>query len=38
MRLEIQQFCEFANAQIGHNVPMIKPKESDTLDFEAELQ
>ena len=30
-------FVRFANAQIGHNVPMIKPKESDTLDFEAEL-
>ena len=30
-------FVRFANAQIGHNAPMIKPKESDTLDFEAEL-
>ncbi|MBH67094.1 MAG: 5-carboxymethyl-2-hydroxymuconate isomerase [Rhodospirillaceae bacterium] len=30
-------FVRFANAQIGHNQPMLKPRESDTLDFEAEL-
>ena len=30
-------FVRFANAQVGHNQPMKKPKESDTLDFEAEL-
>jgi 2-keto-4-pentenoate hydratase/2-oxohepta-3-ene-1,7-dioic acid hydratase in catechol pathway len=30
-------FVRFANAQIGHGEPMLKPAESDKLDFEAEL-
>ncbi|WP_420403372.1 fumarylacetoacetate hydrolase family protein [Nisaea sp.] len=30
-------FARFANSQIGHKQPMIKPKVSDKLDFEAEL-
>jgi len=30
-------FVRFANANIGHRQPMIKPKVSDKLDYEAEL-
>ena len=30
-------FVRFANAQVGHKQPMLKPRESNTLDFEAEL-
>lgn len=30
-------FTRYANAQIGHNQPMIRPLETHTLDFEAEL-
>jgi 2-keto-4-pentenoate hydratase/2-oxohepta-3-ene-1,7-dioic acid hydratase in catechol pathway len=30
-------FVRFANAQIGHNQPMVKPAVSDRLDFEAEV-
>jgi 2-keto-4-pentenoate hydratase/2-oxohepta-3-ene-1,7-dioic acid hydratase in catechol pathway len=30
-------FVRFANAQIGHNQPMIRPLESYTLDYEAEV-
>tara|TARA_E500000305_G_scaffold96995_1_gene87376 strand:- start:109 stop:960 length:852 start_codon:yes stop_codon:yes gene_type:complete len=30
-------FGRFANSQIGHGQPMIKPKVSDKLDYEAEL-
>lgn len=30
-------FARFAAAQIGHNEPMIRPKESETLDFEGEI-
>jgi 2-keto-4-pentenoate hydratase/2-oxohepta-3-ene-1,7-dioic acid hydratase in catechol pathway len=30
-------FARFAAAQIGHNQPMIRPKESSTLDFEGEI-
>lgn len=30
-------FVRFANAQVGHDQPMVKPAESDTFDYEAEL-
>jgi 2-keto-4-pentenoate hydratase/2-oxohepta-3-ene-1,7-dioic acid hydratase in catechol pathway len=30
-------FVRFAGAQIGHEQPMIKPTESDRLDFEGEI-
>ncbi|WP_193184023.1 fumarylacetoacetate hydrolase family protein [Nisaea sediminum] len=30
-------FLRLPNSQIGHNQPMIRPKVSETLDFEAEL-
>jgi 2-keto-4-pentenoate hydratase/2-oxohepta-3-ene-1,7-dioic acid hydratase in catechol pathway len=30
-------FARFAAAQIGHLQPMLKPPESDTLDFEGEI-
>ena len=30
-------FTRFANAQIGHNQPMLRPPETHTLDYEAEL-
>ncbi|MEO9902569.1 fumarylacetoacetate hydrolase family protein [Nisaea sp.] len=30
-------FARFANTQIGHGQPLIKPKVSDKLDYEAEL-
>ncbi|MGD8416666.1 MAG: fumarylacetoacetate hydrolase family protein [Pseudomonadales bacterium] len=30
-------FVRFAGAQIGHEQPMIRPKESNTLDFEGEI-
>ena len=30
-------FVRFADAQIGHEQPMIRPKESDRLDFEGEI-
>lgn len=30
-------FTRFAAAQVAHNQPMIKPRESDTLDFEGEI-
>jgi 2-keto-4-pentenoate hydratase/2-oxohepta-3-ene-1,7-dioic acid hydratase in catechol pathway len=30
-------FVRFAEAQIGHEAPMIRPKESDRLDFEGEI-
>ena len=30
-------FARFAAAQVAHNKPMIRPKESNTLDFEGEI-
>lgn len=30
-------FVRFGNAQIGHEAPMIKPPESERLDFEGEI-
>jgi 2-keto-4-pentenoate hydratase/2-oxohepta-3-ene-1,7-dioic acid hydratase in catechol pathway len=30
-------FTRWANTQVGHNQPMIRPKASETLDFEGEL-
>ena len=30
-------FARFAAAQMGHNQPMIRPRESATLDFEGEI-
>ncbi|MBK80837.1 MAG: 5-carboxymethyl-2-hydroxymuconate isomerase [Gammaproteobacteria bacterium] len=30
-------FVRFANAQVGHGQPMIRPKESNTLDYEGEI-
>jgi len=30
-------FVRFANAQIGHEQPMIRPRESNTLDYEGEI-
>ena len=30
-------FVRFANAQVGHDQPMIRPKESNTLDYEGEI-
>lgn len=30
-------FARFAAAQVGHNQPMIRPRESNTLDFEGEI-
>ena len=30
-------FTRWANSQIGHNQPIIRPKISETLDFEGEL-
>ena len=30
-------FVRFAGAQIGHGQPMIRPRESDRLDFEGEI-
>ena len=30
-------FVRFAAAQVAHNAPMIRPKESNTLDFEGEI-
>lgn len=30
-------FVRFAAAQMGHNAPMIRPKESASLDFEGEI-
>lgn len=30
-------FARFAAAQVAHNQPMIKPRESDTLDWEGEI-
>ncbi len=30
-------FVRFSNAQIGHNQPMLRPPETHTLDYEAEL-
>ncbi len=30
-------FVRFANAQIGHEQPMIRPRESKTLDYEGEI-
>ena len=30
-------FVRFANAQIGHEEPMLRPRESSTLDFEGEI-
>ena len=30
-------FVRFANAQMGHDAPMIRPVESRTLDFEGEI-
>lgn len=30
-------FTRFANTQVGHNSPMVKPKVSDKFDFEGEL-
>lgn len=30
-------FTRFANTQIGHNQPIIRPRASQTLDFEGEL-
>ena len=30
-------FVRFADSQMGHNQPMLRPKESDRLDWEGEL-
>jgi len=30
-------FVRFANAQVGHEQPMVRPRESNTLDFEGEI-
>jgi 2-keto-4-pentenoate hydratase/2-oxohepta-3-ene-1,7-dioic acid hydratase in catechol pathway len=30
-------FVRFANAQVGHEQPMIRPRESNTLDYEGEI-
>jgi len=30
-------FCRFAAAQMGHQQPMVRPLESNTLDFEGEI-
>ena len=30
-------FVRFADAQMGHNAPMIRPLESTSLDFEGEI-
>lgn len=30
-------FVRFANAQMGHEQPMIRPRESSTLDYEGEI-
>jgi len=30
-------FTRFANSQVGHGQPMIKPKASDMFDFEGEM-
>lgn len=30
-------FVRFAAAQMGHNAPMIRPRESNTLDYEGEI-
>ncbi len=30
-------FVRFANAQVGHEQPLIRPRESNTLDFEGEI-
>ncbi len=30
-------FARFANAQVGHDQPMVRPHESATLDFEGEI-
>ncbi len=30
-------FVRFANAQVGHEQPMIRPRESRTLDYEGEI-
>lgn len=30
-------FARFAGAQMGHNAPMIRPPESNTLDYEGEI-
>lgn len=30
-------FVRFAAAQMGHEAPMVRPKESNTLDFEGEI-
>ncbi|MFM8356546.1 MAG: fumarylacetoacetate hydrolase family protein, partial [Gammaproteobacteria bacterium] len=30
-------FARFANAQVGHEQPMVRPHESATLDFEGEI-
>ncbi len=30
-------FVRFAGAQMGHNAPMIRPPESNTLDYEGEI-
>ena len=31
-------FARFANAQVGHGQPMVRPHESATLDFEGEIR
>ncbi|MFW6093592.1 MAG: fumarylacetoacetate hydrolase family protein [Pseudomonadota bacterium] len=30
-------FVRFANAQVGHDQPMVRPRESATLDYEGEI-
>lgn len=30
-------FTRFANTQVGHNQPLVKPRESNSFDFEGEL-
>lgn len=30
-------FVRFANAQVGHEQPMVRPRESNTLDYEGEV-
>jgi len=37
MPTKVMIFTRFANTQVGHNQPMLKPKVSDRYDFEGEL-
>ncbi|MEJ0068718.1 MAG: fumarylacetoacetate hydrolase family protein [Pseudomonadota bacterium] len=37
MPTKVMIFTRFANTQVGHNQPMLRPKVSDRYDFEGEL-